>query len=78
MNIVGPFPSLKRGTDRGSTLSLSEVVTLDGDGEGGFGGPHNEEAHLPSSDVELTFDLVPVRMVFTEAVRPSLLDIEIL
>ncbi|XP_071246320.1 serine/arginine repetitive matrix protein 2-like isoform X2 [Salvelinus alpinus] len=39
----------------------------------------NEEASVPSSDMELTLDLVPVRMVFTEAVRPSLyLDIEIL
>ncbi|KAK6311811.1 hypothetical protein J4Q44_G00174750 [Coregonus suidteri] len=57
-------------------MSLPGVVTLDGDG--GFGGPHNEEAGVPSSDVELTLDLVPVRMVFTEAVRPSLLDIEII
>ena len=48
------------------------------DGDGGFGGPHNEEADVPSSDVELTLDLVPVRMVFTKAVRPSLLEIEIL
>ncbi|KAK6320709.1 hypothetical protein J4Q44_G00098160 [Coregonus suidteri] len=54
----------------------SEVVTLDGDG--GFGGPHNEEAGVPSSDVQLTLDLVPVRTCFTEAVRSSLLDIEIL
>lgn len=45
-------------------MSLSEVVTLDGDGDGGFGGLHNEEAGVPSSDVELTLDLVPVRMVF--------------
>ena len=35
-------------------FSLPEVVTLDGDGDGGFGGPHNEEAGVPSSNVELT------------------------
>ena len=45
-------------------MSLSEVVTLDGDGDGVFGGLHNEEAGVPSSDMELTLDLVPVRMVF--------------
>jgi hypothetical protein len=38
---------------------------------------HNEVAGVPSSDVELNLNLVPV-MVFTEAVRPSRLDIEIL
>jgi hypothetical protein len=75
-NIFGPLASLKTGTYRKSNMSLSEAVTLDGDG--GFGGPHNEEADVPSSDVELTLDLVPVRMVFTKAVRPSLLEIEIL
>jgi hypothetical protein len=48
------------------------------DGDGGFGGPHNEEAGVPSSDVVLTLDLVAVRMVFTEAARPSLLYIELL
>lgn len=58
----GPLASLKLGTDRRSNTSLSEVVTLDGDGERGFGGPHNEEAGVPSSDVELTLDLMPVRM----------------
>ena len=60
-------------------MNLPEVVTLDGDGNGGFGGPHKEEAIVPSSDVALPLDLVLVRMVFTKAVRPSLLlDIEIL
>lgn len=48
-------------------MSLPEVVTLDGNGDGGFGGPHNEEASVPSSDVELPLDLVPVRMVFRDA-----------
>ncbi|KAK6303209.1 hypothetical protein J4Q44_G00256630 [Coregonus suidteri] len=54
------------GTDRRRNILLSEVVTLDRDGDGGFGGPHKEEAGVPSNDVELTLDLVPVRMVFTE------------
>ncbi|XP_041755744.2 ubiquitin-conjugating enzyme E2 G1-like [Coregonus clupeaformis] len=48
-------------------MSLPEVVTLDGNDDGGFGSPHNEEASVPSSDVELPLDLVPVRMVFMEA-----------
>ncbi|KAK6327538.1 hypothetical protein J4Q44_G00031830 [Coregonus suidteri] len=55
------------GTDRKSNMSLPEVVTLDGEDDGGFGGQNNVEAGVPSSDVELTLDLVPVRMVFTEA-----------
>ena len=59
-------------------MGLSEVVTLDEDGDGGFCGPHNEEAGVHSSDVKLALNLVPVRMVFTDAVRPSLLDIDIL
>ena len=67
---MGSSASLKTGTDRRINISLPEVVTLNGDGDGGFGIPHNEEAGVPSSDVELTLDLVPVRMVFTEA--PSL------
>ena len=46
-------------------MSLSEVGTLDGDGDGGFDGPHNEEADVLSSDVELTLDLVPVRPSLT-------------
>ncbi|KAK6315931.1 hypothetical protein J4Q44_G00134550 [Coregonus suidteri] len=53
-------------------MSPSEVVKLDWDGDEGFGGPHNEEAGVPSSDVELTLYLVPVRMVFTEASAKSL------
>ncbi|KAK6320372.1 hypothetical protein J4Q44_G00094790 [Coregonus suidteri] len=42
----------RKVADRRSNMSMSEVVTLDGDG--GFGGPHNKEADIPSSDVELT------------------------
>ncbi|KAK6318599.1 hypothetical protein J4Q44_G00118900 [Coregonus suidteri] len=41
-------------------MSLSKDFKLDGDGDGGFGGPHNEEAGVPSSDVELPLDLVPL------------------
>ncbi|KAK6323427.1 hypothetical protein J4Q44_G00057660 [Coregonus suidteri] len=58
-------------------MSLPEFVTLDGDCDGGFGGPHNEEAGVPSSDVKLTLDLVPGRMVFTRlsGEAPRILDL---
>ena len=78
-NILGPLSSPKTGTDRGSNMSLSDVVTLIGMVMEvvmeALVVHTNEEAGVPSSDVELTLDLVPVRMVFTEAVRPSLLHI---
>jgi hypothetical protein len=51
---LGSSAYLKTGTDRRINISLPEVVTLNGDGDGGFSGPHNEEAGVPSSDVELT------------------------
>jgi hypothetical protein len=44
-------------------MTLSEVITQNGDADGGFGGPYNEEAGVTSSDAELTSDLVLVRMV---------------
>ena len=38
-------------------MSLPEVVTLDGDSDRGFGGPHSDESSVHSSDVELPLDL---------------------
>jgi hypothetical protein len=47
-NISGPLGSLKSGTDSRRNMSLSEIITLDGDADGGFGGPHKEEAGVLS------------------------------